>query len=233
MFAPIEGLLVLQDRDRRILDLKSQLEKIPLDRDRAESRLDQDKSAVASAHEESQRNGVAIKNFELDIETRRNTVGRLKTQQFETRKNEEYQALGHEIERYEAEIDRLETGLLELMETADRLKAAEKEAAARLDRSREVVREELENLETRRQATERELEAAEREREALADGIDSNFRELYDRLRVKKGGLAVVPIEDKQCGGCHVRLIPSTIVKAQAANQVVQCENCGRILYLA
>lgn len=232
MFAPIEGLLVLQERDRRILDLTAQLEKIPLDKARAESRLDHDNAALADAHDQLQKNAVAIKNLELDLETRRNTIARLKTQQFETRKNEEYQALAHEIKRYEADIDRLETALLELMEIADTLKAGQDKAQANLDKTREVVENDLKSLETREQTIRRDLESVRREREKLTADLDPALFDLYERLRVKKGGVAIVPIEAKQCGGCHVRLIPSTIVKAQAASQPVQCENCGRLLYL-
>lgn len=231
MFAPIEGLLVVQDRDRRILDLQSQLEKIPRDQARAESHLKDDHEAVARAHEAVQQCGIAIKNLELDIETRRNTISRLKTQQFETRKNDEYQALGHEVDRYQGEIDTLETSLLEKMEESDALATTEKEAKAALAKRQAVVDQEIASLKSREKNVHQEVEEVKQERVKLAADMDPNILDLYERLRVKKGGLAVVPIENAQCGGCHMRLIPNTLVKVQAANQVVQCENCGRILY--
>ena len=63
------------------------------------------------------------KKMELDVGTRETSIARLKTQQYETRKNDEFQALGHEIERYEKEIQQIEDQELELMEQGDKLKA--------------------------------------------------------------------------------------------------------------
>src|ERR1051326_5586893 len=63
------------------------------------------------------------KNLELDVGTRAESIARLKTQQYQTRKNDEFRAIGHEIERYENEIRKLEDQELELMIEADKLKA--------------------------------------------------------------------------------------------------------------
>ena len=41
------------------------------------------------------------------------------TQQFQTRKNEEFQALTNEIKRFEADIEKIEDREIELMEEAE------------------------------------------------------------------------------------------------------------------
>ena len=73
------------------------------------------------------------KKLELDAGTRAESIARLKTQQYQTRKNDEFQAIGHEIERYENEIRKIEDEELELMVETDKIKAElaaeEKEAA--------------------------------------------------------------------------------------------------------
>ncbi len=123
MLPEIERLLVLQLRDKTIADLEADLKRIPSERDQARQRLNSSEAAVSSAKTALQEGEVAIKAVELDIETRKTTIGRLKQQQFETRKNEEYRALGTEVERYQQEIDDLETKELELMEESDILKS--------------------------------------------------------------------------------------------------------------
>src|SRR5207245_9622258 len=74
------------------------------------------------------------KKLELDVVTRAETISRLKTQQYQTRKNDEFQAIGHEIERYENEIRKIEDDELELMVLGDKVNAdlaeEEKKAAA-------------------------------------------------------------------------------------------------------
>ena len=139
MLPSIQALLVLQDRDRRLRSLAEDLAKIPKDETRAKDRLAGDTAAVAKAKEALQANEIEIKKVELDVGTRKTTIVRLKTQQFETRKNDEFTALGNEIVRYENEVDGLETKELELMERADALRATLTEAEAALDLDLEPV----------------------------------------------------------------------------------------------
>jgi predicted nucleic acid-binding Zn-ribbon protein len=40
-----------------------------------------------------------------------------------------------------------------------------------------------------------------------------------------------VPLSHDVCGGCHMKVTITTSTKAKAGNEVVNCENCGRILY--
>lgn len=232
MLPIIEAILVVQDRDRRLLDLQAQLEKIPLDEARAKARLDQDLAAVAAAKKSLQDNGVAAKNVEIDMETRKTTILRLKQQQFETRKNEEFRALGNEIERYTGDVDQLETKLLEFMEEADELRAKLAEAEARLAKSQEVVDADLADLVTRRSNLEKQIGETQADRAKLAEKADPEVLNLYERLLRKKGGVAIAPEVNGQCGGCHVKLIAATKVKLHAENSIVQCETCGRILFL-
>lgn len=231
MFEPIEGLLILQERDRRLANLKEQISQIPQDEARAKGRLNSDEQAVATAKSGLQQIGVEAKKVELDVETRRNTISRLKQQQFETRKNEEFQALGHEVERYAAEIDELETKQLEFMEKADAQREVLDAAEAALAKSQEVVDQDLADLKQRSENLEKEHSTVAAERVKLAADVDEELLSLYERLLVKKKGVAVCPVESGQCGGCHVKLIPATLVKVQAGKEIAQCENCGRILY--
>lgn len=231
MLASIQDLLVVQDRDRRLLELQQRIESLPREEARARGRLASDEEGVANAKAALQRNGVDTKTLELDIETRRTTISRLKQQQFETRKNEEFRALAHEVERYEGEIDGLETKQLELMEEADALGTTLKEAEAALAKSQTVVDEDLAELTTRRANLEKDIAETTALRDEAVAGIDEELRSLYERLMVKKNGLAVAPVQNGQCGGCHVKLIPATLIKVTGGNEVTQCENCGRILY--
>jgi predicted nucleic acid-binding Zn-ribbon protein len=143
MLPELRALLILQDRDRRLLALDKDLVRLPQDEARARSKLAADEAAVKLAHDALVDCDKRLKRLELDAGTRQTTIQRLKTQQFETRKNEEYQALGHEITRYQKEVDDLETQELELMEEMDGHRAAQNSAAAALEKSRASVEEEL------------------------------------------------------------------------------------------
>ena len=98
---------------------------------------------MSTAKTAPQENEIAIKNLELDIGTRSETISRLKKQQYETRKNSEYQALGTEVVRYTGDVDALETEELELMEKADERRKVLAEAERALAFTKTGVDEEV------------------------------------------------------------------------------------------
>lgn len=232
MLSEIESLLVLQDRDQRILKLETDLKRIPADKARAEQRLANDLASVAAAKSAIQENEMAIKGIELDVGVRKGTLARLKVQQYETKKNDEFTALGNEIIRYTEEVDNYETSELELMEKADTLSATQDKVKAALSLTQGMVDEEIKLLDLRLIECQKQKEEVIAERKSLSTDIDEDLVTLYDRLMTSKGGDAVVSCSTGQCAGCHMKLIPSTMISVQAAKEVTQCENCGRILYM-
>jgi len=231
MLPTIQALLVLQDRDRRLRGMSEDLERIPRDQSRAKERLAGDEAAVKKARDELMANEVEIKKVELDVATRRTTIQRLKTQQFETRKNDEFQALAHEVVRYEKDVDSFETKELELMERADALRAALTAAEQALAKTKLLVEEDLAALADRKKRLEADAAEVRAERAHLATEAPQDILPLYDRLLKNKNGLAVVPVSAGKCTGCHIKLVASTLVKVNGNVEGVQCESCGRLLY--
>lgn len=231
MLPDLQQLLVIQDRDQRIKELNADLERLPLEEDNAKLRLSDDTKAVADAKTTIQENDVAIKALELDIETRRDSIAKLKVQQFETRKNEEYQALGTEVERYQGEIDGLETSELELMEKADELKAALAEAEAGLARTQEVVNTELGDIDERRKVCAAQLSETEEDRKKLGEAIDADLLDEFERIFKSKRDRAIAPLENGVCQGCHMKVTPATAVDVRAEKSIAHCDQCGLMLY--
>ena len=163
---------------------------------------------------------------------RAESIARLKTQQYQTRKNDEFQAISHEIERYENEIRKLEDQELELMIEADKLKgeieAADKSARA----TKDSISRQLADLETKSKALETQQTELANEREALASKIDADVLDQFERLFNSKGDAAIVAVEHGVCTGCHMKVTTATAARVKAGKEIVSCEQCGRILYL-
>ena len=108
MHPELEQLLILQDRQQKIRQIQAEVETVPLRRKSLETQLAASASAVDALKQKARQVEVDRKKLELDVGTRTESISRLKTQQYQTRKNDEFQALGHEIERYENEIRKIE-----------------------------------------------------------------------------------------------------------------------------
>lgn len=75
-----------------------------------------------------------------------------------------------------------------------------------------------------------ELIGARDKREGIAGQIQTGLIEEYKRLRERRGR-AVAEIVDYKCGGCNVMLPTIIVDRLKFQNEIVHCENCGRILY--
>ena len=231
MLPQIEKLLVVQDRDLKIAAIQKELDHLPLEEEDAQEKLEEDRTRVESAKKTVQENEIAMKNLEIEIETRNDSITKLKIQQYETKKNEEFRAMGHEIERYGNEVRKLEDEELELMEKGEILKATLKEASATFANTKEIVDEEMGDITSRRANLLKEMEELKVSREAATGEVDPDTLDIYNRLFVSKGGLVVVGLVDEKCQGCHMKVTKSTAINVRNEHEVTHCENCGRILY--
>jgi len=206
---------------------------VPLQQKNLEAQLAASAASVEALKQKMRQVEMNRKKLELDVGTRTESISRLKTQQYQTRKNDEFQAIGHEIERYENEIRKLEDEELELMEQADKLKAEigaeEKKAAA----TKESISRQMTDLQDKSKTLESRFQELTKEHTELAAKIDEDLLSRFDRLFASKGDAAVVALEHDVCTGCHMKVTPATAMQVKAGREIVSCENCGRILYNA
>lgn len=231
MLPSISKLLQIQERDQRLRNLQKDLKDVPALQARARLQLSDDQTAVDTALNGMREIEVKIKNVELDIQTRQNTIKRLTDQQFETRKNDEFTALGNEVKRYQAEVHNLEDKEIEHMEALETAKGTLKEAQGKLAVTQANVNDELKQLDERGANLQKRIAELKTERVSLVEPIDPDTLSIYDRLMKSKGNAAIVPVEAGVCGGCHMKLVTSTLTALKADDAVVHCEQCGRILY--
>src|SRR5438552_6516985 len=116
MLDAIEKLLVLQDRDRKLLMLRQELAHIPMERQQLQAKAAQAQSNLEAAKLRVRQLESERKKLELDVEAKKELIGKYSLQQFQTKKNEEYRALSHEIDVCKENIARLDDQQLELME---------------------------------------------------------------------------------------------------------------------
>lgn len=77
----------------------------------------------------------------------------------------------------------------------------------------------------------REAERLAAERSATTESLPAPALQLYDTLRQKKRGLAVVRVNENACSACGNLLTPAQAQAARQANLFVHCASCGRILF--
>ncbi|WP_259453803.1 MULTISPECIES: zinc ribbon domain-containing protein [Streptomyces] len=128
--------------------------------------------------------------------------------------------------------DDLETVVLEVME---RQEAAEARATE-LTASVTALETKEAELTGRRDASLADIGTEEdgirKQREQIAADVPADLLKLYDKLREQQGGIGAARLYQRRCEGCRLELNITEVneVRAAAADEVVRCENCRRIL---
>jgi hypothetical protein len=231
MLEVIEKLLILQDRDRKIRRVQTELAHIEPERQTIRTKSTSTHAQLEAAKTRVKQIESERKRLELDVEAKKAQITRYLNQQLETRKNEEYRALTHEIDNCKAEINRIEDQEIALMEQAE----AAQQDVARLSREADEAKKlgdaSLGQLGDREKNLQKELAELQTNRGELAAAVDESVRSRYERLVKSKGDNALVGVDHGVCGGCHMRLPAQILVTCQAKQDLVTCPNCGRILY--
>ena len=231
MIEAIEKLLTIQDKDQRLRTFRAELAAVPTEKAAKERLIADAASRLENARSRAKEIEVQKKTLEVEAASKREQISRYKTQQMQTRKNEEFSALAHEIATVEQAVTQIEDREIELMEEAESLKpqisTAEQTYAAdkaKYEAQISSLGEKETNLKTR-------ISELDESRQAAAAEMDEDLLERYDRLFQTKNAFAVVALEHEVCTGCHMKVTTQSSVELRAEKSIISCPQCGRILF--
>jgi predicted nucleic acid-binding Zn-ribbon protein len=227
----VQLLLIVQDRDRKIMRLEREISDLPQRRKRIEAQLDSHKKALEQADDLIRKRGLEQKELESEIEARKQKIAKFRQQQFEVKNNDDYRALEKQIELVNREIVELEDRELEIMESVEQAHAVRDEKTAALKEEEKGVSEEVELFNQRAANLENELADARSARAESVAAVDPEWISRYERTFQHTGDFALVPVENNTCGGCHMKLPPQAAHDARRLDSMTLCMYCGRLLY--
>ena len=231
----LETLLILQDRDTKKLGIEAQLKAVPRDVAAVEAKIAAEKSAIEAARTEIRELETQKKLLETEIGSAETKLAKYRTQQLSVRKNEEYQALGHEIETTLKQIGEFEGQELELMYGLDEAKKKFVTAEAVLKGNISGHEARIRTLREREVSLTAELKDAQSAFNLAREPVTEPARRLYDRIAVRTQPV-IVATSSGTCCGCHLKISNEVETAARGKgpagpNQLATCENCGRIVY--
>jgi uncharacterized protein len=231
----IQALLVLQDRDLKRLGIEAQLKALPEDVARVEKKIAAEKAAIENARMELRGLESQKKLLETEIGSAETKVGQYRTQQLSIRKNEEYQAMGHQIETTLGQIAELEGKELEIMYAIDEAKKKFADAEAELKANISGHEARIKTLKEREASLATELKDVQAEVAAARAPVDAIRLRHYDRIATRNMPV-IVPVHAGKCGGCHLKVSSEVESAARGkgvdpAAQLPTCDQCGRIVY--
>ena len=228
---PAQLLLAYTRLVERERELRDEIERV-------ESLLASDPSvahaeeAVASARAEREAIQLRLRESDRDREAHRT---RLRSREKELmsgriRSPSELIQMNEEVQHMRARFAEEEDAELRLMEEGELAEQAVVEAAERLEETRTrsasdepVLRKDLESWQS-------ELETVKADSAATWAQVPSAAQSAYLRVRVHP---PVAEVDRNQCQACHVTVTSSGMQALRKGDQIVNCENCGRILVMS
>jgi len=143
----------------------------------------------------------------------------------------ELATLQSEIESLHRRQDDLEEIVLDLMERRETLVSRRDELAA----ERDSLAGEMATVAARRDAAVKEIDEqagrASDQRVGIAAEVPADLLKLYEQIRSSRG-VGAAMLRAGRCEGCHLTLntVDLNEIRASAADEVVRCEECRRIL---
>lgn len=231
--AIIDKLLIVQERDGRIDRCRQELSTIPNQKQNLEAKLTEQRSALEKAQATLKARLAAIKNAEVEIETIRQQVAKLREQQFQIKSNEEFKVLNKEISGLQEKIKLLEDRELELMEAAELAQRDSENLKTQLGSAEKNARSECQALDERHKNLEAEIQQLDRDRQDLISSqvIPEDWLSRYTRVWENRRDVALVSLNSHACAGCHMTLPPHIIQEIKHAEGITTCSFCGRLLY--
>lgn len=235
----LRGLIKLQQVENRLRAVQSKLMRCRRSVLFQENQLRTLQSNLEAKHEEIKLTRIQADRLELELRSRDEHIGKLRSALNTARTNKEYSAILTELNTSKADDSKLETQVLELMKNIE----ADQTACVEIQKQIEEQKSKMDQVRTEAEikATElqKEVDAIQKEWDLYAAKVPADLLSIFKRVAETYDGEAIAQVEKMDqnsiiysCGGCFMGLPTEVVNILSNKDEVFRCTNCTRILVL-
>ena len=233
MKAELQKLIALQNLDTTIRKLEKDQKATPERRAEIEKEFDQRAFEIRAL--ENRRDEAKHARARLENETveQRGRAERAERNLMSSKKPDEYTAAIREADAARKQISALETQILEQMEQLEQAEASLTERAAEIASLNSDREAKLKAFDEETGTIGERLASARKEREEVFASLPKPMSALYSRIGARiRDGVAVAEARNRSCTACFMSLRPQMMAEIRRGEEIITCDNCGRILYV-
>jgi predicted nucleic acid-binding Zn-ribbon protein len=228
----LSQLIELQELDLEIQRISDRLSKIPEEHDRTEDEFKQRAAEFLDLKSKHEQTLEDRKQLEADLVTTQQNHEKFELDKTRVRNEKEYTAVLREIDSTRKHVSTLETDILKRMEELEALDTEIAIRAPDVERLRAEVDLSLSALDKEDEEGKRLLVEFGERRKKLAGEMPRHLFSTYERLSRLGRGQALAEVRTNGiCAACRVRVRPKIFSDVRKGDELIICENCGRMLY--
>ena len=234
MKAELEKLINLQITDSEIRRLRQLLD--TADARRAELEREFEKHAFSIREIQDRRDKLNTERAELEkhIAENKTYLERADRNLKHAQNQKEYETAMRETDALQKQITTFETQIIEKMTALEEVEKELTERAEEINSLDSKRADALSAFDTALEKDRADFDRLEAGRGNVFNTLPTNLAAVYNRLAQRsRDGIAVAEVVNGSCSACFMALRPQMAVEVKRGEQIITCESCTRILYIA
>lgn len=227
----LKYLIQFQALENKKRAFRVELEDIPKRKTKLEKEFNEFESQYLMKKTELDHLRKFYKDLEKQVVMLEERLKRARQKESEVKTNKEYRALLAEQEEIKREIAEKEDQMLECMEKVEHLQEEVRGLERQVAERRDKLQRELVELDAYGKEIGNKLVQLDKVQEDLKTKLDEQLKKKCEFLMIKKGGIAVAPVEKGVCRVCYVSLPPQKFIELQKDETLMHCPHCQRFIY--
>ena len=234
MIAELDKLIELQKTDTNLRKLKKSLETAIERRAAIEQEFEQHAFSIREI--QNKRDTLQAKRADLEKQIAENKtyLERADRNLKHAQNQKEYETAMRETDALQKQISAFETTIVEILEEVEGVEKELEERAeeiSTLDAKRDA---ELAVFDKSMSADKKEADKETGHRATAFATLPARLASIYDRLSQRsRDGIAVAEVINGSCSACNIQLRPQVQLNVKKGDEIITCENCTRIMYIA
>lgn len=234
MKAELEKLIELQITDTNIRRLRIQIETAEQRRADIEQEFEQHASSIREIQGRRDKLNSDRAELEKQVAENKTYLDRADRNLKHAQNQKEYETAMREMDALQKQVSALETQIVEKMTASEEVEKELEDRAEEintLDAKRDLA---LKEFDKELKVAKVEFSKDSTAREAVFKTLPAQLASVYDRMAQRsRDGIAVAEVVNGSCSACFMSLRPQMQVEVKKGNQIITCESCTRILYIA
>ncbi len=224
-------LVELEKIDFKIYQLKRRKEEYPVLIEACQRDMNELEAHLNALKESSKQIELARKEKEIEIESNEEQMKKKDNQLTQIKKNDEYKAMLHQIEKFKKKNDLLEEEIIVKMDELDAVQVQIKDEDIRVKEGKEQVAAREKEIKVNLSRLEDDRKKLKNNSEQCLNGLSPKIKDIYLQVLNKRKDRALASIKEDTCGACHMVLLAEVIEQTRMGVDVIYCDTCSRILY--